>query len=64
MKYVVIELQNGIVGENVWIADTREAAESFYYSKLAVAVVSEVAVHAVVLMTAEGFVIDSKCFKH
>ena len=64
MKYVVVEMQNGIVGSNAWAYDTRADAEVKEYQVLAEVVKSPVAVHAVMLMTDEGFVLDSKCYKH
>ena len=64
MKYVVIEMQNGIIGENAWSYDTREDAEVKFYQVLAEVVKSPVAVHTVILGTDEGFVLDCKCYKH
>ena len=63
-KYVVIEMQNGIVGQNAWNYDTRPDAEVKLYQVLAEVVKSPVAVHSVMLMTDEGFVLDTKCYKH
>lgn len=64
MKYVVIEMQNGVVGENAWNYETRDDAEVKYYQVLSEVVKSPVAVHTVILATDEGFVIDCKCYKH
>lgn len=64
MKYVVIEMQNGIVGTNAWTYETRADAEVKFYQVLAEVVKSPVAIHTVMLMTDEGFIIDSKCYKH
>ena len=63
-KYIVVEMQNGIVGNNAWTYDTREDAEVKEYQVLSEVVKSPVAVHTVLLMTDEGFVLDTKCYKH
>lgn len=63
-KFVVIEMQNGNIGSNYWPYTKRVKAETKFYQVLAEVVESTVAVHTVVLMTGEGFVIDSKCYKH
>lgn len=63
-KYIVIEMQNGIVGTNAWTYDTREDAEVKEYQVLSEVVKSPVAVHTVMLVTDEGFVLDTKCYKH
>lgn len=63
-KYCVIEMQNGVVGNNAWNYDTREDAEVKYYQVLSEVVKSPVAVHTVLLMTDEGFILDTKCYKH
>ena len=64
MKYIVIELQNGVIGGNTWAYDTREDAEVKLYQVLAEVVKSPVEVHTVMLVTDEGFVIDCRCYKH
>lgn len=63
-KYIVVEMQNGIVGTNAWTYDTREDAEVKEYQVLSEVVKSPVATHTVMLMTDEGFVLDTKCYKH
>lgn len=63
-KYIVIEMQNGIVGTNAWTYDTREDAEVKEYQVLSEVVKSPVKTHTVMLMTDEGFVLDTKCYKH
>lgn len=63
-KYVVVEMQNGVVGNNAWNYDTREDAEVKYYQVLAEVVKSPVAVHTVMLLTDDGFILDTKCYKH
>ena len=67
MKYLVIEIQtaqDGTVSNLVSAYDTRNEAESAYHTVLAAAAVSELPCHAAVLMTNEGFVLDSKCDRH
>ena len=67
MKYLVIEIQtaqDGTVSNLVSAYDTRNEAESAYHTVLAAAAVSELPCHAAVLMTNEGFVLDSKCYRH
>ena len=63
-KYVVIEMQNGNVGEHAWTYDAREDAEVKMYQVLAEAVKSPVGLHTVMLVTGEGFVLDSKSYTH
>lgn len=63
-KYIVIEMQNGIVGSNAWTYDTRADAEVKEYQVLSEVVKSPVETHTVMLMTDEGFVLDTKCYKH
>lgn len=63
-KYVVVEMQNGVVGGNAWTYEDRASAEVKLYQVLAEVVKSPVAVHSVLLMTDEGFVLDAKCYKH
>lgn len=65
MKYIVIEIQNGIVGDgNKWTIDDQNAAESKYYSVLAVAAISSVKTHAVALLNETGYCVMSKCYEH
>ena len=67
LKYLVIELQtgsDGVVGNIVTSYDALDAAQSHFYSVLAVAVVSTVPIHAAVLMNSYGQVIDTRCFEH
>lgn len=63
-KYIVVEMQNGIVGTNAWTYDTRADAEVKEYQVLSEVVKSPVATHTVMLMTDEGFVLDTKCYRH
>lgn len=67
MKYIVIEIQtnaDGTVGNLVWSYDTRNLAEQQYFLVLSSAAVSDLPVHAAVLMTSEGHTIYTQCFKH
>ena len=63
-KYTVIEMQNGIIGGNTWAYDNREDAEVKLYQVLSEVVKSPVEVHTVMLVTDEGFPLDTKCYKH
>lgn len=63
-KYIVTEMQDGVIGEHSWTYDTREDAEVKLYYVLAEAVKSSIAVHTVILHTDEGFILDCKCYKH
>lgn len=62
--YVVIEMQNGVVGNHAWVYDTREDAEVKEYQTLAEVVKSDIPVHTVLLLSDEGFELDRKCYKH
>lgn len=64
MKYTVIEMQNGIVGENVWTYNDINEAESKYHSVLAVAAVSNVPIHAAVILNETGFSVRYQCYTH
>jgi len=63
-KFVVIEMQNGVVGNNAWSYDTKADAEVKYYQVLSEVVKSPVETHTVMLVTGEGFVLDTKCYPH
>ena len=66
-RYIVIELQtnaDGTVGNLVTSHDSRDAAESKYHTVLAAAAVSALPCHAATLLTSEGFMLDTKCYKH
>lgn len=62
--YIVIEMQNGQIGNNAWAYEDRASAEVKEYQVLSEVVKSPVAVHTVMLVTDEGFVLDCKCYKH
>lgn len=63
-KYIVIEMQNGAIGGNTWAYDDRADAEVKLFQVLSEVVKSPVAVHTVMLVTDEGFVLDCKCYRH
>ena len=66
MKYITFEIQNnnGAVGTLVNDFDDRNQAESKYHTILASAAISAVPIHSAMLMTDEGFLLESKCYKH
>lgn len=64
MKFTVIEMQNGVVGANVWTYTDRNAAESKYHYVLAAAAVSAVENHAAVLLTEDGLALSHASYKH
>ncbi len=64
MRYIVIEMQNGVVGEHAWFYETKAEAEVKYYQVLAETVESTVAMHTVMLVDSEGTQIDVKCYPH
>lgn len=61
--YLVMEIQNNVVLP-IHVKDNRAEAESTFHMILASACISSVETHTAVLMNNEGFVIDSKCYKH
>ena len=66
-SYIVIELQtsdSGGVGNVVTTFDNQPQAYSKYYTVLAAAAVSAIPKHAAVLMTSEGYLMESRCFEH
>lgn len=66
MKYITFEIQSyndGTVGTLVETFNDRLQAESKYHTILAAAAVSAVPVHSAVLMTDEGFILMSDCYK-
>ena len=64
MKYTVIELQNGIVGANVWTYDNINSAEAKYHSVLAVAATSSVETHSAALLNDSGLCIKHESYQH
>lgn len=63
-KYIVIEMQNGVIGGNTWVYEDRADAEVKMYQVLAEVVKSPVEVHTVMMVTDEGFVLECKCYRH
>ena len=66
MKYVVIELQknNDNIANIVTAHDTRNEAESKYYTVLAAAAISNVEKHACSLLTEDGMCIRNEVYEH
>ena len=64
MKFTVIEIQNGVVGQNVWTYDNINEAESKYHLILSVAAVSSVELHAVALLNGTGFCLKHESYTH
>lgn len=64
MKYTVIEMQDGIIGEHSWTYGDRASADVKMYQVLAEAVKSPVAVHTVMLVTEGGTVRDVRSYEH
>lgn len=65
--YIVIELQKtkeGHVSNLVTEHATLAEAESKYHSVLAYAAISDIPVHSAVILSEEGFCVNSKCYKH
>ena len=65
--YIVIELQtsaSGTVSNLVYSYADRSQAESKYHTILASAAVSQLPSHAAALMTAEGQLLERKCYHH
>jgi hypothetical protein len=63
-KYVVIEMQNGYVENRAWPYESREDAETKMFQVLAEVVKSPIEVHTVMLMTDEGHVLETRCYRH
>lgn len=64
MKYTVIEMQNGVVGANVWTYDNLPDAESKYHSVLAVAAKSAVNKHGAAILNENCYCVKSECYEH
>ena len=67
-RYIVIEIRtndDGSISDTVtsFTPDDRAHAENKYHSVLAAAAISEKPIHSCALMTAEGFVLEYKCYK-
>ena len=67
MKYKVIEIQtnaDGTSGNSVFDYDNRADAEAKFHTVAAAAAKSAVLVHTVVMLTSEGALVKSECYKH
>lgn len=67
MTYIVIELQtnqDGTVGNLVYSYTDRGQAEQKYHLILSAAAVSQLPVHAAVLLTGDGRTLASQCYRH
>ena len=64
MKYTVIELQNGVVGGNVWTFNEINSAENKFHTVLAAAAVSSVETHSAVLLNDSGYCVKHECYTH
>lgn len=67
MKYITIEIQtnqDGTVGNLVYAYDELNQAESKYHAVLSAAAVSELPMHAAVLVRSDGAVLASDYFEH
>ena len=65
--YIVIELQTnaeGVVGSLVYKYDSRDEAESKFHSILAAAAISALPVHAAVMLTNAGTMVQSEFYRH
>lgn len=64
--FIVVELQtnNGVTSNIVTAYATRNAAESAYHSILAAAAVSNVEVHAAIVMSEEGYPLMHMAYRH
>lgn len=66
-KYIVVELQtaaNGTVGNIVTDFDDLNLAEAKYHTILAAAAASNLAKHAAIMFTEEGFPLKNECYIH
>ena len=66
-KFIVLEIQtnvDGTVGNVVTAYDDRNQAESAYHSILASAAVSQLPVHAAVILTNGGYAYEHHCYEH
>lgn len=67
-RYIVIEIRtndDGTISNTVtsFEGTDKEHAENKYHSVLAAAAISEKPIHSCALMTAEGYVLEYKCYK-
>lgn len=67
MKYTVLEMQknhDGTSGTIVNNYDDKNQAEAKWHDILRHAALSNVAVHSAVILNEEGFLTNTKCYKH
>lgn len=67
MTYIVLEIQtnvNGAVGTLVNSYTDRNQAEQKYHLILSAAAVSALPEHAAVMLTSDGRMVTSQCYKH
>lgn len=67
MKYIVVELQKNAEGVISYLFsehNTKEEAESKFYSIMSYAAVGEIPVHSATILTEEGFPVMYKHYKH
>lgn len=65
--YIVLEIQvnvDGTVGTLIDNFTDRDLAESKFHQVLSYAAVSHLKIHSCILMTADGFQLDSKSYKY
>ena len=65
MSYTVVEMQNGVIGSNVYGPYSNyNEAESKYHYVLSVAAVSTVRKHGAAILNENCFCVKSECFEH
>ena len=67
MKYIVMEIQTfdtGAISTPTYAYDNRLTAESKYHALLSGAAISALPLHAVVLMTSDGRMVQSQSYRH
>lgn len=67
MTYIVLELQtntDGTVSNLVYAYTDRNEAEQKYHFILSSAAVSQLPAHAAVLLTGDGRMLASQCYRH
>lgn len=66
-KYLVMEIQTwdtGAIQTPTYAYDKQENAEAKYHDILSKAAVGTLPKHTAVLMTNEGYVLETKCYEH
>lgn len=66
-KYIVVEIQTtdaGAVATIVNDYDDRNVAEARFHTILAAAAVSNLAKHAAIMFSEEGFLLRNECYNH